>query len=297
MTRTSRAFLAVAVVGIVLLAWLLYVRAPAPTQPGTTPTGPARGGRLTATFRTEPESFNRLAARRAAGELFSRLTNAGLVRINRATGVVEPRLAESWISSPDGLVWTLKLRRGVQFSDGQPFTSADVTFSFEAAMAEGSMITDDLKVGGKPIEVTAPDESTVIVRFPSPYAPGLRMLDILPILPRHALEGALKAGQLMKTWNTTTPPRDLVGLGPFILTEYVPGQRLVFARNPHFWLKDTAGAQLPYLDGLTIDTVPDQNGEMLRLEAGQTDLTTGEARADDVAALRRDAQAGRVQLV
>ena len=55
----------------------------------------------------------------------------------------------------------------------------------------------------------------------------------------------------------------MTGLGPFVLTQYEPGQRLTFARNPHYWRKDAAGRQLPYLDRLTLEIVPDQNAELL----------------------------------
>ena len=96
-------------------------------------------------------------------------------------------------SSPDGLTYTLKLRPGVTFSDGAPFTSADVLFSFQAVYDEktGSPLGDcaarrrqaAARVGARP--------GTVVVRFPSPFGPGLRLLDNLPILPRHKLEAAL----------------------------------------------------------------------------------------------------------
>ena len=85
-------------------------------------------------------------------------------------------------------------------------------------------------------------------RSPKPFAPGVRLLDNLPILPRHKLGAALKDGTFAKMWGLSTPPADLVGLGPFVLKEYVPGQRLEFARNPRYWRKDANGGALPYLD-------------------------------------------------
>jgi peptide/nickel transport system substrate-binding protein len=88
----------------------------------------------------------------------------------------------------------------------------------------------------------------------------------------------------------------MAGLGPFVLGEYVPGERLVFARNPHYWERDERGAPLPRVDRLVLLVVPDQNAEMLRLEAGEVDLVTGEVRPDDLAAVRRLAGAGRLQL-
>src|SRR5205823_12534355 len=79
--------------------------------------------------------------------------------------------------------------------------------------------------------------------------------------------------------------------------EYVPGQRLVFNRNPHYFRIGTDGKPLPYLDGLVIEIVPDQNAELLRLEAGQIDMMTSEIAPEAYAALRRAADQGRVRLL
>ena len=91
-----------------------------------------RGGTLVASLRSEPTSYNRYVDQSAAGELISLLTQAPLVRVNRTTDTLEPWLAESWSESEDGRAYTLKLRDGVTFSDGTPFSSADVLFSFAA---------------------------------------------------------------------------------------------------------------------------------------------------------------------
>ena len=259
---------------------------------------PVRGGALVATLRSEPRTFNPHAGRDFASTLVVGLTQARLLRVNRATQQIEPWLAESYTCAPDGLSCTLKLRRGVTFSDGAPFTSADVVFSFQAVYDEktASPLGDALLVGGKPLAAKAPDAGTVVVTFPSIYGPGLRLLDMLPILPKHKLEAALKSGTLRQQWGPATPPAEIVGLGPFVLQSYQPGQRLVFARNAKYWRKDAAGVQLPYLDQLTIEITPDQNAELLRLQAGQADLTQSEVRPDDYAALKRDAAAGKLRL-
>ena len=180
------------------------------------------------------------------------LTQAPLVRVNRATDELEPWLAESWTTAPDGSTYTITLRPGIQFSDGRPFTSADVLFSFRLVYDAnvGSTLGQAMTVGGKPFEVSAPDERTVVVRLPERFAPGLRVLDQLPMLPKHALESVYASGQLAKTWIPSKPLSEVVGLGPFVITEHVAGQRLVFARNPHYFRRDMAGVQLPYLDRL-----------------------------------------------
>src|SRR6185436_3870172 len=150
---------------------------------------PLRGGALVASIYSEPRSFNRFLNRDASSDLVATLTHAKLVRLNRVTQDIEPWLAESWTRSDDGLRYTLKLRRDVLFSDGHPFTADDVLFSFEAAydQKDGVVLGSSVMVGGKPLQVAAPDPLTVVVTFPEPFAPGVRLLDNIPIVPRHKL--------------------------------------------------------------------------------------------------------------
>ena len=273
-----------------------------PSNPAENPaatTGIPRGGNLIVSVRNEPRSFNRLAARETTTDLVSNLTQAKLVRINRVTQEVEPSLAESWTRSEDARRYTLKLRSGVVFSDGQPFTSADVVFTFKAVYDEkaASNLADSLQANGKRLRVTAIDPNTVEIAFADPFAAGVRLLDNLPILPRHKLEAALTAGKFGEAWNLSTPPSEIVGLGPFVLSAYIPGQRLVFDRNPRYFRKAPDGSALPYLDRLTVEIIPDQSAELLRLEAGQIDMTHSEILPEAYAPLKRAADAGRIKLV
>jgi len=275
--------------------WLVFTRR-SPEAPAA-PT--LHGGAVVSTIRSEPRTFNRLVGRDTVTDTIGFLTQAKLVRINRVTDTLEPWLAESWTVSADGLSYTLKLRRGVAFSDDVLFTSADVIFTFKAVYDPkvGSPLAESLRIGGQPLRVSAPDESTVVITFPSRFGPGLRLLDGLPILPRHRLERALEQGTFADAWGLPTPPSEIAGLGPFVLAEYQAGQRLVFARNPHYWRTDAAGIQLPYLERLTLEIVPDQNAELLRLQTGQTDFGQSEVRSEDYATLKREADAGRIQLL
>jgi peptide/nickel transport system substrate-binding protein len=284
------------------LAILALAACGGPSQSAALATGSARavrGGEVVASFRSDPPTFNRLMARDTSTNLVSLLTQARLVRINQATQEVEPQLAESWAVSDDGRRVTMTLRRGVQFSDGRPFTSADVVFTFAAVYDPkvGSILADALQAVGRNLEVAAPDDHTVIITFPVAFGPGIRILDGLPILPRHKLEASLAAGAFGKAWGVTTPPAELAGLGPFVLSEYQPGQRLVFARNPHYFGRAPDGTQLPYLDRLVVEVVPDQSAELLRLESGQLDMMTSEISPDAYAPLKRAADEGRVKLI
>jgi peptide/nickel transport system substrate-binding protein len=262
----------------------------------------APGGELFASVHTDPRTFNQLvvtAARDSTTNLITTLTHATLVRLNHASQDVEPWLAESWTRAADGLSYTLKLRPNVTFSDGHPFTSDDVLFSFEAVYDDrvGSALANSLSVGGKKLKVVAPDPLTVVVTFPAAFAPGVRILDNLPVLPRHKLGDALKTGTFAQAWGLSTPVGQLAGLGPFVVTEYAPGQRLVFGRNSHYWRKAANGGALPYLDRVIVEIIPDQDSELLRLDAGQLDMTTTEMRPEDYAPLKRAADAGRLRIL
>jgi peptide/nickel transport system substrate-binding protein len=257
---------------------------------------PARGGTLTVTSRSEPRSFNRMASQALPTELFTLLTQAKLVRINRSTGLLEPWLAERWSSSDDGLTHTFTLRENIKWSDGVPFSAADVLFSFEAVY-QGGVLGSAVSVGEKPLTATSPDPRTIVVRYPAPLAPGVRLLDNLVILPKHKLEGALRAGKFNEAWPSSTPPGELAGLGPFVLARYEPGRNLVYDRNPHYWRTDDRGQALPYLDRIVVEIVPQQDAEIVRLQGGQTDAMQSSLRATDVTAFRRLSEEGKVQLL
>ena len=260
---------------------------------------PQRGGRLTVTQRSEPRSFNRLASGNGVTDLVSHLTQAKLVRINRATQQLEPWLAETFETAPGGTVFTLKLREGLRWSDGTPFTTDDVLFTFRVLQDDkaGSVLTSALEVNGQPIKVSAPDARTIRLEYPAPFGPGLRLLDNLPILPRHKLEGALNAGNFAQSWNAATPPGDMAGMGPFQLVRYDAGQRLVFARNANYWRKADDGTALPYLDEVVLEIVPDQSAELLRLQSGQADMFQYALRPEDIATLRPLVDQKRVSLI
>ena len=226
------------------------------------------------------------------------LTQGKLVRIDRVTQQLEPWLAERWDVSPDSLTFTLTLRDGLLWSDGTPFTSADVLFSFDAVYdpRTQSFMASALKPGGQPLAVAAPDARTVVVTFATVFAPGIRILDNLPMFPKHKLEGALAAGAFAKAWMSDTPPSEIVSLGPFVLVEYAPAQRMVFDRNPNYWRRDERGVPLPYLDRLTLELVPDQEAEVVRLQSGQTDFMQQGLRPSDLATLRPLELQGRLQI-
>ena len=255
------------------------------------------GGRLVASLRSEPRTFNPvLAADSPSREVIQRLMG-DLVRINRATQQTEPALAKSWQASRDGLRYTLKLRRGVRFSDGRPLTADDVVFTFQVYLDENvrSPQRDLLLVGGKPVRVSKIDAHTVVFELPQPHAPAERLFDSIAILPRHLLEPLYRAGKFAEAWSLATPSAKIAGLGPFRLKEYVPGQRVVLERNPFYWKVDPRRRRLPYVDELVFVIAPNEDAQVLRFQAGEIDLLSRMS-AKNFTALSRAAH-GRFRLM
>ncbi len=232
------------------------------------------GGRLVVALRAEPKTLNPVTAVDNPSRTVIRRMMADLIHINRYSQRTEPALAKSWTASRDGRCYTLQLRRGLRFSDGHPFDADDVLFTFQVYLDEQvhSPNRDLLIVGGKPIAVRKIDSQTVRFELAQPYAAAERLFDSIAILPRHLLEKAYQEGKLAQAWNLSTPPGQIAGLGPFRLKQYVPGEHIVLERNPHYWKTDREGSRLPYLDEITFLLVPSQDAQVIRFQAGETDV-------------------------
>jgi peptide/nickel transport system substrate-binding protein len=233
-----------------------------------------RGGRLVVSLRGEPKTLNPLISADARSREVIGVMQADLVHINRATQQTEPALAKSWKISPDGLSYTLVLRRGLKFSDGQPLDADDVLFSFQVYLDENvhAPQRDLLIVGGKPITVRKVDAHTVVFQFAKTYGVGERLFDGLAILPRHLLEKPYQEGKLGQIGSLASAAEQWAGLGPFRLKEYVAGQRLVLERNPYYWKSDVNGNRLPYVDELVFLFVPNADAQVLKFQSGETDM-------------------------
>jgi peptide/nickel transport system substrate-binding protein len=248
------------------------------------------GGTLIVAQRSEPKTLNPVTAADAPSrEVIGRLT-ADLIHINRASQQTEPALAKSWSVSKDGRIFTIKLRHGLRFSDGQPFDADDVLFSFQVYLDEKvhSPQRDLLVVGGKPIEVQKIDQYTVRFTLSQPYAAAERIFDSLAMMPRHLLEKPYKEGQFAQVWTLTTSPTEMAGMGPFHVKEYVTGQKIVLERNPYYWKADQSKNRLPYLDELAFLFVGNEDAQVIRFQAAETDIIS-RLSADNYALLSKDA--------
>ena len=191
----------------------------------------------------------------------------GLVGLSNTLEPV-PVLAESWQSSADGKKLTFKLRSGVKWQDGKPFTSKDVQFTFQSL--RDTTAPTLWKTYFTAVEkLETPDENTVVVTYSRPYAPALIAWTV-GIIPAHVYGG----GQLVDSKGNKEP----VGTGPFRLSRWEPGKSLLFEANRSWW------NGRPNLDQVTLRV--DIADPLKALRAGEVDFT----QVPDVAVWSTEAQ-------
>lgn len=231
------------------------------------------GGTIYFILSGDPKTLNPALAQETTSTAVLDGVFSGLVRLDLKTMEVKPDLAERWEVSEDGRVWTFYLRKGVRWSDGTPFTAEDVVFTFNEIYYNDSVPTsvrDILTVKGKKIKVEKVDDYTVRFILPEPFAPFLNALSV-EILPKHKLERFVREGTFNTAWNVNTDPEEIVGTGPWVIKEYVKGQRIVYERNPYYWERDEEGRRLPYVERRVGIIVSDPDTAILKFVNGEVD--------------------------
>jgi peptide/nickel transport system substrate-binding protein len=172
---------------------------------------------------------------------------------------IEPELAESWSSSEDGKELIFKLRKGVKWHDGKPFTAADVKCTWDLLQGKAK---EKFRVNPRKewyhnvVEVTADgdDQATFHLNRPQPALIALLASGYSPIYPCHV------------------PPAQMrqhpIGTGPFKFSEFKPNEYIKVVKNPDYWKKGR-----PYLDGIDYIIVPNRSTAILGFVAGQFDVT------------------------
>lgn len=217
---------------------------------------PRRGGILTVHFATEQRILNPSLQASTGVYIVGGKIQEPLVDLD-AAGNPAPVLAESWESTPDGRAITFKLRQGVTWHDGRPFTSADVQFTamemWKKILNYGTALQQFLTA------VETPDAHTAVFRYERPMPLGL-LLRALPdlgyISPRHIYEGT----DIRQNPANTAP----IGTGPFRFVQYERGQFIIAERNPNYWRNG-----FPYLDRVVWRVVSDRAAAAAQMEAGQ----------------------------
>jgi peptide/nickel transport system substrate-binding protein len=174
-----------------------------------------------------------------------------------------PALAERWDVEDGGARYRFHLRRGVRWHDGQPFTSADVKFTFDSLLLQFHARTR-ASVANALASIETPDDSTVEFRFRHPYAPFLQQLDVgeAPMMPRHRFANA---GDPLRNPANTAP----VGTGPYRFVAYQANSEIRYAANREYF----AGS--PAIENVVLRIVPDEGTQVIALEAGEVDWLFG----------------------
>jgi peptide/nickel transport system substrate-binding protein len=256
--------------------------------------------RLVSAVLGEPKTFNYLLSQESTSSDVLGLMYEGLISIDRTTNEIVPALAESWKVSEDGKTITYILKENLKWSDGEPLTVDDVVFTFNDLVLNEEIPAnsrDILRIGveGKLPIVRKLDERRVEFKIPEPFAPFLRVTG-LGILPKHALADSVKNKDsegkplFLTKWGTNTDPSTVVGNGLYTIKRFVPGERIVFERNPYYWKKDPDGRQQPYIEEVIWPVVSSADAEFVSFRSGDTDMM--DVTPDNFALIKQDEQQG-----
>jgi len=172
---------------------------------------------------------------------------------------IVPDLATSWAWNQDHTALTFKLRDGVKWHDGKPFTSADVKCTFDLLTNQAK---DKLRlnyreswwVNVKEATVNGASEATLQLKKPQPALLALLASGDTPVYPCHVTPAQMR--------------QHPIGTGPFKFVEYKPNQGIKLAKNPDYWKPGR-----PYLDGIEYTIIPNRSTAILAFIAGNFDMT------------------------
>ena len=177
-----------------------------------------------------------------------------------------PCLAESWEISPDGKVYTFKIRKGVTFTDGTPCDAYAVKANFDAILENRARHTW-LEMMHLLEKVDAPDAHTFRIFMSRPYYPMLTELGVTRPF-------AMISPKAMKNGSTKDGVNAFIGTGPYKLTKVVTDEYAVFEANENYW------GEKPRIRRIVVKVIPDNQTRILALEKGEIDLIWGKNMLD-----------------
>ncbi|MEZ4546471.1 MAG: peptide-binding protein [Thermodesulfobacteriota bacterium] len=222
---------------------------------------PVEGDWLIYHIGAEPGTLNPIVATDA----YESVINGGniyetLIERDNATLELKPLLAESWEISEDKLTYTFKIRQGVKWHDGAPFTSADVVFSYKTIM-DPKVDAPQLRSYYQEIrDVEAIDDYTVKFTYARPYFLALEFCGGMPIVPKHIFEKG--------DFNTNPAGRKPVGTGPFKFVKWTTGREVVLEKNPDYW------GEKPHLNRIVFRIITDSSVALQVLKRQELDVAS-----------------------
>lgn len=211
-----------------------------------------------------------------------------LVTLAPGTGdEIIPALATEWAVSDDGLQYTFKIREGVKFHDGTSLDAAAVKANFDRWMNIPAAYVDlgytyyiDTVIAPAIKSVEASDAQTVVITLNGPNSAFLIQLTltVFGISSPAALEaGNASAPDFANNKYATGGPPAMVGTGPFVFKEWIPGQQTVLTKNPDYWNSAAGG---PYVDQITFKPITDTTATLNALQSGDVDIAQAIAPID-----------------
>ena len=241
-----------------------------------------RGGTFHVARNEDPRAWNANTAHETSTSWFTARMHRGLLGGDHVTGAVVVDFAKRYEISEDGLTLTFHLRGGIRWSDGRPITADDVLFTYNDVILnedvdcnarDGQLLPD----GTYPV-CEKLDDYTVTFTLSTSYRPILNAL-VFPIMPKHKLaqfvhklNPSVPPGMFNETWTLDTPLTELVGNGPWIVTDYQANVSVTMERNPYYYGYDPAGTQLPYYDRIVAHIVANQDVSMLKFRNCEIDV-------------------------
>ncbi|MGI8999449.1 MAG: ABC transporter substrate-binding protein [Candidatus Limnocylindria bacterium] len=227
---------------------------------------PDAGGTLVVAIGSDPGHLNPAITTSGGTHTAAELLYNGLVGLDDELNPI-PELAESWEVSDDGTTYTFTLRDDVTWHDGEPFTSADVKFSFEEVLLQHHARTR-ASMSSALASIETPDETTVVFTFTEPYGPLLLQLDVT--------EAPIVAEHVYADTDPLEAPANLapIGTGPFKFVSYTPESEIRFEANEDYF------RGRPPLDEVVQRIIPDAGSAVIALEAGEVQWLWGVPGAD-----------------
>lgn len=242
----------------------------------TPPSEASMGGTIVQATLSDPRTFQPVL-QSETNEVTDMMQWATLIRQGPDSDDWIPYAAESFTINETGTVFDVVLREGLRWSDGEPITVQDYFASYllQTDPETGSNKYDSWFLNDVQITLEITGERSLRFTFPGPDRTAFGVVALFPV-PDRVLGEAYRTGgadAVNALWGTETDPSELIFDGPFVLTGFQPGERLVWAKNPYFghWNVDEAGNALPYLDG-RIHRIADGDAQLNLFLAGELDL-------------------------
>lgn len=244
---------------------------------------PRRGGSLVYGLEAESDGFDPTVNRFAIAGMMVAMAIYDPLTAYNADGEVEPYLAETIVPNDSYDEWTVTLRDGVTFHNGEPVTANAVKATLEGH--KSSLLTSSAVV---PVESVAVDPSNPLVAVITMNQPWVAFPAAMT-----SQVGFVVSEETLADENGSRQP---IGSGPFVFKDWKPDNKLVTSANPDYWRADADGEQLPYLASLEFRPIKEANGRVNALLGQDVDVIHTSS-PESIARLREEAAKGELQIV